>query len=172
MVREISRTRGLPLALYADRHTIFQSPKEPSLTEQLAGNPARSQFGRLVSDLSIQLIAAHSPQAKGRVERLFGTLQDRLVKALRRADARTLAEANQVLETFLPAFNARVQQPPAHPGLAYLPWPPRTRPEQVFCFKFERVVAEDNTVSFCGHHLAIPLSPRQRGYAGTRVEPV
>jgi transposase len=170
MVREISRTRGLPLALYADRHTIFQSPKEPSLTEQLAGNPARSQFGRLVSDLSIQLIAAHSPQAKGRVERLFGTLQDRLVKALRRANARTLAEANRVLETFLPAFNARFQQPPAHLGLAYLPWPPRTRPEEVFCFKFERVVAEDNTVSFCGHHLAIPLSPRQRGYAGTRVE--
>ncbi len=103
MLREICRTKGLPLALYADRHTIFQSPsKEPSLAEQLAGMLPRSQFGRLVDELGIRLIPAHSPQAKGRVERLFGTLQDRLVKALRRANARALAEANQVLEN-LPA---------------------------------------------------------------------
>jgi len=170
MLQEICRTHGLPLALYADRHTIFQSPKEPSLAEQLAGNPARSQFGRLVDELGIRLIPAHSPQAKGRVERLFGTLQDRLVKALRRANARTLAEANQVLETFLPAFNARFGQPPAYPGSGYLPWPARTRPDDLFCFKFERVVAKDHTVSFAGHDLVIPLKPLQRDCTGTRVE--
>ncbi len=170
MLQEICRTHGLPLALYADRHTIFQSPKDPSLAEQLAGDLPRSQFGRLVDELGIRLIPAHSPQAKGRVERLFGTLQDRLVKALRRANACTLAEANQVLVTFLSAFNARFGQPPTYPGSAYLPWPARTRPEDLFCFKFERVVTQDNTVSFSGHSLAIPLTPRQRGYAGTRVE--
>ena len=171
MLREICRTKGLPLALYADRHTIFQSPsKGPSLAEQLAGKLPRSQFGRLADELGIRLIPAHSPQAKGRVERLFGTLQDRLVKALRRANARTLAEANQVLETFLPAFNARFGQPPAYPGSAYLPWPARTRPEDLFCFKFQRVVAKDNTISFAGNDLVIPLRPLERGYAGTRVE--
>ena len=121
-------------------------------------------------DLGIRLIPAHSPQAKGRVERLFGTLQDRLVKALRRANVSTLVEANQLLETFLPAFNARFGQPPAYPGSAYLPWPARTRSEDLFCFKFERTVAKDNTVSFSGHTLVIPLRPLQRGYAGTRVE--
>ena len=170
MLHEICRTHGLPLALYADRHTIFQSPKEPSVAEQLAGKVARSQFGRLVDDLGIRLIPAHSPQAKGRVERLFGTLQDRLVKALRRAKVSTLVEANQLLETFLPAFNARFGQPPAYPGSAYLPWSARTRSEDLFCFKFERTVAKDNTVSFSGHTLVIPLRPLQRGYAGTRVE--
>ena len=170
MLREICRAKGLPMALYADRHTIFQSPKEPSLAEQLAGDLPRSQFGRLVDELGIRLIPAYSPQAKGRVERLFGTLQDRLVKALRRANARTLAEANQVLETFLPTFNARFGQPAAYPGSAYLPWPAHTRPDDLFCFKFQRVVAKDNTVSFAGHDLVIPLRPLQRGYAGTRVE--
>jgi len=153
-------------------------PGEPSLAEQLAGDLPRSQFGRLVDpgpdartgELGIRLIPAHSPQAKGRVERLFGTLQDRLVKALRRANARKLAEANQVLETLLPAFNARFGQPPAYPGSAYLPWPARTRPEDLFCFKFERVVAKDHTVSFASHDLVIPLRPLQRGYVGTRVE--
>jgi transposase len=169
MLYEICRTHGLPLALYADRHTIFQSPKEPSVAEQLTGKLPRSQFGRLVDDLGIRLIPAHSPQAKGRVERLFGTLQDRLVKALRRAKVSTLEEANQLLETFLPAFNTRFGQPPAYPGSAYLPWPARTRPEDLFCFKFERVVAKDNTVSFAGHDLVIPLRPLQRGYAGARV---
>ena len=159
MLHEICRTKGLPLALYADRHTIFQSPKVPSLAEQLAGNPARSQFGRLVDELGIRLIPAHSPQAKGRVERLFGTLQDRLVKALRRANVSRLVEANQLLETFLPAFNARFGQPPAYPGSAYLPWSARTRSEDLFCFKFERTVAKDNTVSFSGHTLVIPLRP-------------
>jgi hypothetical protein len=160
MLGEICRTKGLPLALYADRHTIFQSPKEPSLAEQLAGNPPRSQFGRLVDELGIRLIPAHSPRAKGCVERLFSTLHDRLVKTLRRANARTLAEANQVLATFLPAFNARFEQPPAYPGSAYLPWPARICPEDLSCFKFERVVTQDNTVSFSGHSLAIPLTPR------------
>jgi len=121
-------------------------------------------------DLGIRLIPAHSPQAKGRVERLFGTLQDRLVKALRRANVSTLVEANQFLKTFLPAFNARFGQPPAYPGSAYLPWPARTRSEDLFCFKFERTVAKDNTVSFSGHALVIPLRPLQRGYSGARVE--
>jgi len=105
------------------------------------------------------------------VERLFGTLQDRLVKTLRRANVSTLAEANQLLETFLPAFNGRFAKPPAYLGSAYLPWPARTRPGDLFCFKFERVVAKDNTVSFAGHTLVIPLQPLQRGYAGIRVEP-
>jgi transposase len=69
LLEHLSRTHGLPLALYADRHTIFQSPKKASIAEELAGKLPRSQLGRLLDELAIQLIAAHSPQAKGRIER-------------------------------------------------------------------------------------------------------
>ncbi|HET6446320.1 MAG TPA: ISNCY family transposase [candidate division Zixibacteria bacterium] len=93
LLHHISQTHGLPLALYADRHSIFQSPKRPTLEEQLEGLEPRTHLGRLLNVLDIRLIEARSPQAKGRVERLFGTLQDRLVKELRRAEASTLEEA-------------------------------------------------------------------------------
>jgi transposase len=104
LFQHIFRTLGLPLAIYADRHTIFQSPKRASIAEELEGKPPRSQLGRLLDELHIQLIKAHSPQAKGRIERLFGTFQDRLVKALRLAGAANIDEANQVLPSFLPRF--------------------------------------------------------------------
>jgi transposase len=121
LVHHISQTHGLPLALYADRHSIFQSPKVPTLEEQLEGLEPRSHLGRLLNELDIGLIEARSPQAKGRVERLFGTLQDRLVKELRRAEASTLEEANVVLHNYLPRFNRRFVKPAAQPGSAYRP---------------------------------------------------
>jgi len=170
LLQHISQSHGRPLALYADRHTIFQSPKEETLEDQLAGKLPRTQFGRLVEELGIQLIAARSPQAKGRVERLFGTLQDRLVKALRKAQASTLEEANQVLETFLPRHNARFAVEAAQPGSAYRTEPPYQAFADCFCFRHERTVANDNTISFAGHKLQIPPGPRQRSYAHARVQ--
>jgi transposase len=167
---EVSQRHGLPLALYADRHSIFQSPKEPTLEEQLAGKQPRSQLGRALDELHIRIIPAYSPQAKGRVERLFGTLQDRLVKELRRANACSLEEANHVLESFLPPFNRRFTKEAAQPGSAYRPWPAEVRPSDVFCFKFTRTVANDNTISFDGHRLSIPPGPQHRSYARARVE--
>jgi transposase len=98
LLRDISQTHGLPLAAYADRHTIFQSPVKPTIEQELAGTVPKSQFARLVEALGIELIAAHSPQAKGRIERLWQTFQDRLVKELRRAGATNLEQANQALE--------------------------------------------------------------------------
>ena len=167
---DISQTSGLPLALYADRHSIFQSPKEPTLEEQLAGQEPRSQFGRVLDELDIQLIPAYSPQAKGRVERLFQTFQDRLVKALREAGASNAQEANAVLDEFLPRFNQRFEKQAAQPGSAYREWPSDLRPDDVFCFKFTRVVANDNTISFSGHKLQIPPGPSRRSFARARVE--
>jgi len=170
LLQRLSQTHGLPLAVYADRHTIFQSPKKASISEQLAGQPPRSQFGRLLHDLSVQLLPAHSPQAKGRIERLFGTLQDRLVKALRQAGATSLEDANRVLQHFLPRYNARFAVHPARPESAYRPWPAGIRPDTVFCFKHERVVAKDNTISFNGHHLPIAPGRSRASYAHCRVE--
>jgi transposase len=170
LVQQILQTRGRPLALYADRHTIFQSPKEETLDDQLAGKLPRTQFGRLLDELGIHLVAARSPQAKGRVERLFGTLQDRLVKALRRANATTLEEANQQLQEFLPQYNTRFMVEAAQPGSAYRDQPAYREFQHCFCFRHERTVANDNTVSFAGYKLQIPPGPHQRSYARARVQ--
>lgn len=106
-VQRYVRRYGLPLALYADNHTTYRSPTEPTVEEQLAGTKPQSQFGRALTELGVELTAAHWPQAKGRVERLFKTLQDRLRKDLRLAGISTIAAANQFVETWLPRYNAR-----------------------------------------------------------------
>lgn len=170
LVRQIAESHGLPLALYADRHTIFQSPVEATIDQQLSGKAPQSQFGRLLAELSIQLIAARSPQGKGRVERLFGTLQDRLVKALRQAGASSREEANTALAQFLPVFNGRFSKPAAQSGSKYRPGPTPLNTDQVFCFKHERTVANDNTISFAGVTLQIPPGPDRISYAKARVQ--
>src|SRR6476646_5899724 len=95
LVRQVVTTHGRPLAFYHDRHSIFRVNAPETVAEQLAGEREPTQFGRLLDELANTSIAARSPQAKGRVERLFGTLQDRLVIELRLADARTLEQAQQ-----------------------------------------------------------------------------
>lgn len=169
LVHHISQTHGLPLALYADRHMIFQSPKHLSLEEQLAGLEPRTHLGQMLHRLDIRLIAARSPQAKGRVERLFQTLQDRLVKELRRAGAGHLVEANAVLWAYLPRFNKRFTQPPAQPGSAYRPQLSRAEANERIHFTYWRTVANDHTIAFLGHTLAIPPLPSRVSLAGRRV---
>lgn len=169
-LREVCRRKGLPAAIYADRHTIFQSPAEASLEQQLADEEPLSQFGRLLDELGIELIEAHSPQAKGRIERLWGTLQDRLVKALRAANASSVEEANQVLVKYLPKHNRRFMVEPAQSASAYVPWPKEYRRETFFCFKHRRTVTNDNTIPFDGHRLQIPPGPKRRSYAKARVD--
>jgi transposase len=166
----ISRSHGLPQAVYTDRHTIFQSPKRATLEQELAGERPRSQFGRIMDELEIEMIPAYSPQAKGRVERLLGTFQDRLVKELREGGASTRDEANHVLKRFLPQFSARFGVAPAQAGSAYRPWPQGLKPEEVFCFKHHRTVNNDNTISFDGKRLQIPPGPDRVSYARARVQ--
>ena len=170
VLQQVCLSKGLPQALYADRHTIFQSPKEPTIEQELSGELPRSQFGRLVDELGIQLIAARSPQAKGRIERLWGTLQDRLVKELRKAGASDLESANQALAAYLPKFNARFQVEATQPDSAYVPWDEDHDPHDYFCFKYTRTVTNDNTLPFDHHRLQIPLGPQHKSYAKKRVE--
>jgi len=170
VVQQVCLHKGIPQAVYADQHTIFQSPSQPTLEQELYGEPPRTQFGRLVDELGIHLIAARSPQAKGRIERLWGTLQDRLVKELRKAGACDLESANRVLAAYLPKFNARFQVVAAEPGSAYVPWPQERDPANYFCFKYTRTVTNDNTISFNKHRLQIPPGPQRKSYAKARVE--
>jgi transposase len=172
VLHQVVRSVGVPEAIYHDRHGIFlRRPQErETLAEQLAGERDPTQVGRAVRELGIVSIAAHSPQAKGRVERLFGTLQDRLVAELRLAKATTLAQANAVLTAYLPRFNARFAVPAAVAAPAWRPLPPVTDPWQICCFRYTRTVGRDDTVRLGEHRLQL-LPPRGHGtYARCRVE--
>jgi hypothetical protein len=170
LIHNISQSHGLPLALYADRHSIFQSPKQATIEEQLEGVEPRSHLGRLLNVLDIRLIEARSPQAKGRVERLFGTLQDRLVKELRRAEASTLDEANVALRNYLPRYNRRFLKPAAQPGSTYRPPLTRAEANDRICFTYFRTVTRDHTISLFGNSLLLPDLPARLNLAGRRVE--
>lgn len=171
LLKEIIQHKGIPLALYSDRHGIFQrSPQEPeTLAEQLAGEREPTQLGRALRELGIESILARSPQAKGRIERLWGTLQDRLVAELRLAGAACLEQANQVLWDYLPRFNARFGVPAAQPGSAYRPAAGLDL-AGVLGFKYQRTVAKDNTVRFVGHSLQLLPGLERLSYARARVE--
>jgi transposase len=172
MLREIVSRYGVPVAVYHDRHSIFEftTRGRESIEEQLEGKRHLSHFGRLVQELGITSISANSPQAKGRVERLWGTFQDRLVSELRLAGIATLEEANRVLWQFLPRHNRRFAVPPAVPGSAFAALPVGFDPERVFCFKYERSVSVDNVVRLGEHRLQIMPSAQRSSYARTRVE--
>jgi transposase len=171
MLRQVVVKHGVPLAVYHDRHGIFRSnDKTETVAEQLAGKREPTQFGRLLEELEVRSIDAHSPQAKGRIERLFGTFQDRLVVELRLAEAKTLTEANQVLNRFLPNYSNQFAVPPSNPDVAYRPLPPNFQPDKVFCFKYARTVGLDNTVKLGEHRLQLLPSAKRKNYARARVE--
>jgi transposase len=186
LLRQVVLRYGIPLALYHDRHGIFvQNPKaaesRETIEEQLAGVREPTQFGRVLVELGIRSIQANSPQAKGRVERLFQTTQDRLTKALRKVGAATLGEANAVLAGpngstdgstggFIEEFNSRFGVPAASAELAYRKVPEGFRPEEVFCFKYLRVVAHDNTVGFHKQSLQLLADDRRTSFAKLKVE--
>lgn len=137
---------GIPLAVYADKHTTYRSPAEPTTDEELAGVEPASQFGRALRELGVELIAAHSPQAKGRVERLFQTLQDRLIKEMRLARVATLEEANQFLERYLPHYNRRFAVPPVQAADLHRPAPSARELARRLCIKASRCLRKDFTI--------------------------
>jgi len=172
VLRETVRRHGIPLAIYRDRHTLFETPKSSlqTLEEQLADTRTPTQLGRALAELGITSIAARSPQAKGRIERAWGTFQDRLVTELRLAGASDIAAANRVLARFVPRFNRRFVVPAANPDPAWRPLPAGLRLDRICCLKYRRVVANDHTVRVGSTILQLPPGPGRRGYAGRRVE--
>jgi hypothetical protein len=171
LLGQVLKAKGIPLDLYHDRHSIFQdNSKRPwTLEEELQGRREPSQFGRAMEELGITGLAAHSPQAKGRVERLWGTLQDRLVQELRLAGVTDLKAGNRFLRQYLRRFNARFTVQAEEPGLAYRPLEASLDIERILSFRYQRVVAMDNTVRLDGRLIQIPPGPKRRSYAGARV---
>lgn len=169
VLRDLCRRTGVPQALYTDKHSIFWPTNGESLKEQLAGRRSPTQFGRAMAELGIQLIAAHSPQAKGRVERLWGTLQDRLVQELRLANITTIEQANAYLPGFLTRFNRSFSVAPEQPGSAYRPRRNAAELDHILCFKHERVVSKDNSVRVDQVILQILPGPHRLGYSKATV---
>ena len=143
------RAYGIPEALYCDKKNAFVLTREPTDAELLAGiTEPKSHFGRACHKLGTQVIAAHSPQAKGRVERNHGVDQDRLVKELRLAGISTIAEANRFLEkTYLPKMNNKFSRPAAKPEDAHVPLG-NVDLKNIMCLEYERTVANNYVLRF------------------------
>jgi len=163
---------GRPLAHYTDKHSIFRHRSgAAAIAEQLRGEEALSQFGRALRELGIEWIAAHSPQAKGRIERLFGTLQDRLVKELRLAGIDSIAAANHFLEThFLPEWEQRFTVVARNARNAHRPLDREQRLEEILSVRVARKVAQDFTVSWEGVRWRVPREEVCAGLRGAAVE--
>jgi hypothetical protein len=139
---------GVPRALYVDRAGIYRSDREPTSAEILAGTEPKTQFGRAMEELDVRLILARSPQAKGRVERMNGTLQDRLVKALRQRGSSDLAAANRYLEDeFLAPFNAKFMVSAVQTADLHRPLKPQQDLARILAVCEERVVRLDDSLA-------------------------
>jgi transposase len=163
---------GIPLSIYMDRHGIFKRNDDHwTLEEELVGEQIPTQVGLALKFLGVEPIFALSPQAKGRVERLFGTLQDRLVSELRLAGIRTRDQATAFVNgSFKTDFNRRFSKPPEQSQAAWRPLPRGLDVERICSFRYEATVGNDNAVRVAGVILDIPEGPRHRGYAKERVE--
>lgn len=170
LLQGIIERRGIPLAVYTDGHSVFQPRRSPWEVPTVCRKEAKTQWSRALAELGITPVPAHSPQAKGRVERANGTFQDRLVAELRLAGASTMEEANQVLTDFLPQFNQRFGVPADQPQSAYRPVDPELDLGSVLCIKELRRVTKDNTVQYHGRTLQLFPDQERPSYAGARVE--
>jgi transposase len=165
LLGEWLRTHGRPLALYTDRHSIFEVHDRK---EREADPDAETQFGRALEQLGIELIRANSPQAKGRVERSFGTAQDRWVKELRLANARTCEAANAVLQRVIPEHNKRFAKPPRVTTESHRTLDRTMNLKSILSIQHKRVVSNDYVVRYGGRHYQL-LPPAWPGLRGGRV---
>jgi len=119
--KRYSKKYGLPMSVYLDKHSTYKSTAKPTIEDELNDVEPLSQFERALKELGVEVIHAHSPQAKGRIERLFGTLQDRVVKEMRLRRIKTLEEGNRFLAEYLLLYNRRFSVCPKEKGNFHRP---------------------------------------------------
>lgn len=144
------RKHGIPLSVYCDKHTTYKSPAEPSIEDEINGTAPLSEFGRALTELGVKLIHAHSPQAKGRVERMFNTLQDRLVKEMTLRNITTIQEANRFLQSYLSSHNRRFAVKPKEQNDLHRDIPKGLNLDKILCIKTERTLRNDSTIAYNG----------------------
>jgi transposase len=170
LFQRYAKRHGLPRGLYVDQHSIYRPDRKPTNAELLDKTAVETQFGRAMRELDVELILAHSPQAKGRVERMNGTLQDRLVKALRRAAIADIDAANRFLEeTFLPEFNARFAVKASSPEDGHHRLGDGVDLARILSIQEPRVVAKDWTVRWHNRVLQLPSESAAFVQSGQRV---
>src|SRR5271156_6091736 len=169
LLQNLLRHYGVPVAFYGDRSGVFtRNDDHWSLDEQLAGQRQPTQFGRALEQLGVTFLAAQSPQAKGRIERLWGVLQDRLTSELRLAQACDLDSANRVLRRFVADYNRRFARSPRDAAKVWRPAPENL--ERICCFTHQRIVSNDNVVQWGGQRLQIHPQLRRFSFAGAKVQ--
>jgi transposase len=159
MKRYIKRY-GIPKSVYLDKHTTYKSWAEPTIEEELNGQKPMSHFEKSLAGLEIEVIHANSPQAKGRVERLFKTLQDRLVREMRLLGIKSVDEANEFLTTYLPTYNRKFKKPAASDADLHRPAPHSRELDRILCIKEERTVKNDFTIAHNGKLYQIEQATR------------
>lgn len=141
-----SKEHGFPQSIYLDRHTTYKSTRKQTIEEQLRNEMPMSQFERAMKELGVMVIHANSPQAKGRIERLFGTFQDRLIKEMRLAGIKSKEEANEFLERYLPEYNRRFSIPPTKEGDLHREVPGEEELKKILCIQTKRCLRNDATI--------------------------
>jgi len=144
------RRDGIPMSVYLDKHSTYKAWAEPTISEQLEGRKPKSQFERALEQFGVKVIHANSPQAKGRIERLFGTFQDRLIKEMRLAGVSSLDQANRFLSGYLPIYNRRFSLKAAEGANLHRPIPEGLDWDGILCIKTERPLRNDFTVTHNG----------------------
>lgn len=139
---------GIPMSIYFDKHTTYKSTAEPTIEEEINGEEPLSEFGRALEELGVKRIYAHSPQAKGRIERLFKTLQDRLIKEMRLKGIKSVKEANRFLKAYLPKYNKKFSLKAHMSEDLHMPVPEGIDLNTILCIKTERTARNDNTISY------------------------
>lgn len=153
---------GLPQSIYLDKHTTYKSAKKQTIEEQLRNEMPMSQFERAMKELGVVVIHANSPQAKGRVERVIGTFQDRLIKELRLEGIKTKDGANEFLDNYLPKYNRRFSIPPAKEGNLHRKVPEAKELKKILCIRTKRAVANDGVIRHKKRFYQIEDIPRRR----------
>jgi len=142
------RKYGIPMSVYMDKHTTYKSPAEPSIEDEINGTTPLSEFGRALTELQVEIIHAHSPQAKGRIERLFKTLQDRLVKEMTLKGISTINEANNYLDAYISVHNKRFAVKAKAQENLHREIPMGLNLDKVLCIRTVRTLRKDFTISY------------------------
>lgn len=172
LLRRVTEKYGIPLSTYQDRHSALKrNDSYWSIEEELAGRQEPTQVGAALEALGITPIDALTPQAKGRVERLFKTLQDRLIAQLRLRGITDINTANKYLDDiFVEEFNNKFSVPAQESNKVWRKPERRLDLARILSLKYEATVGNDNAIRFAGMIIDVPPGPKQRSYAGVRVQ--
>lgn len=170
MLRDIAFSHGLPEAVYHDRHTILKSPKPQTIEDELNHRLPMSQIQDMLDRIGIEQIIAYSPEAKGRIERLWGTLQERLTTEMRYAHIETMEAANEFLPAFIATYNERFMVKAREPETAWVEMADDQDVDYLFSVRDQRVLSRDTTIRWHGHHLQIVVPDRSSLRSGATIQ--